>query len=186
MKKFIKMFEDAGDALLGGEADQFKQTVDTKTNAVQQAYEPVTKVEEDTTNPDGAMQQDGQELRSNDDLSNFALPVSNNESKLQNKVKKNMEEWKKGQLKTGTNKKVTDQKQALAIAYSEAGKSKNESTIYTFESFVAEKYDAGDKKLEDKKDKQRENLMGDPKKRAATQKKITKTLTSIRKSSTKA
>ncbi len=41
--------------------------------------------------------------------------------KSQRKIKKVMEEWKEGKLKSGTSgKKVTSQKQAVAIAISEA------------------------------------------------------------------
>ena len=43
--------------------------------------------------------------------------------KTQNKVKKVMEEYKKGKLKIGkSNKKVTSRKQAVAIGLSEARK----------------------------------------------------------------
>ena len=47
-------------------------------------------------------------------------------SKAQAKVKKVMKEWKTGTLHTGskTGKVVKSQKQAIAIALSEAGKSK--------------------------------------------------------------
>lgn len=38
----------------------------------------------------------------------------------QEKVKEVMDEWKDGKLKTGTGKKVTSQKQAVAIGLSEA------------------------------------------------------------------
>lgn len=40
------------------------------------------------------------------------------------KMKKVMDEWKSGKLKSSSGDKVTDQKQAIAIAYSEAGLSK--------------------------------------------------------------
>ena len=40
----------------------------------------------------------------------------------QEKVKKSMEEMKEGKLKTGSGKKVTDKKQAIAIGLSEARK----------------------------------------------------------------
>ena len=39
------------------------------------------------------------------------------------KVKKVMDEWKHGELKTNVNKVVKDQKQAVAIALSESGQS---------------------------------------------------------------
>ncbi|POY37302.1 hypothetical protein C3K47_05930 [Solitalea longa] len=42
--------------------------------------------------------------------------------KSQQKVKEVMEEMKEGKLKTGTGKKVTDRKQAIAIGLSEARK----------------------------------------------------------------
>lgn len=42
--------------------------------------------------------------------------------KSQEKVKENMEEMKEGKLKTGTGKKVTSRKQAIAIGLSEARK----------------------------------------------------------------
>lgn len=40
--------------------------------------------------------------------------------KTQEKMKEVMDEWKEGKLKTGTGKKVTSQKQAVAIGLSEA------------------------------------------------------------------
>lgn len=43
-------------------------------------------------------------------------------AKSQEKVKKSMEEMKEGKLKTGSGKKVTDKKQAIAIGLSEARK----------------------------------------------------------------
>ena len=47
-------------------------------------------------------------------------------SKSQKKVKKVMDEWKSGSLHSGSKKgpKVTNPKQAIAIALSEAGKSR--------------------------------------------------------------
>ena len=45
-------------------------------------------------------------------------------SKMDKKVKKVMKEYKSGKLKSGSGKTVTDKKQAVAIAMSEAGKSK--------------------------------------------------------------
>lgn len=42
--------------------------------------------------------------------------------KSQEKVKENMEEMKEGKLKSGTGKKVTSRKQAIAIGLSEARK----------------------------------------------------------------
>ena len=39
------------------------------------------------------------------------------------KVKKVMDEWKEGKLKTNAGKSVKDQKQAVAIALSESGQS---------------------------------------------------------------
>jgi len=41
------------------------------------------------------------------------------------KVEKVMSEYKKGELKSGSGKKVTKKSQALAIAMSESGKSKS-------------------------------------------------------------
>jgi hypothetical protein len=43
------------------------------------------------------------------------------ENKKQNKFDKVMAEFEKGELKSSNGKKVTDKKQALAIAYSESG-----------------------------------------------------------------
>lgn len=43
--------------------------------------------------------------------------------KAQDKVEKTMHEMKEGKLKTGTGKKVTSKKQAVAIGLSEARKS---------------------------------------------------------------
>ena len=45
-------------------------------------------------------------------------------SKMQRKVKKVMREYKSGELKSGSGQKVTDQKQAVAIAMSEAKRMK--------------------------------------------------------------
>lgn len=45
----------------------------------------------------------------------------------QAKVSKVMKEFKQGKLKSGGKKKVKDPKQAIAIALSEAGKSKRKS-----------------------------------------------------------
>lgn len=45
--------------------------------------------------------------------------------KQQNKVEKVMGEYKEGTLKSGSGKKVTSKKQAVAIAMSEAGMSKD-------------------------------------------------------------
>lgn len=42
--------------------------------------------------------------------------------KAQNKVEKVMHEWKEGDLKSGSGKKVTSKKQAVAIGLSEARK----------------------------------------------------------------
>jgi len=44
--------------------------------------------------------------------------------KMQAKVKKVMREWKAGKLKSSSGDKVTNQKQAVAIAMSEAGMEK--------------------------------------------------------------
>ncbi len=43
---------------------------------------------------------------------------------MKNKVEKVMKEFKSGKLKTSAGKKVKGRKQAIAIALSEAGKSK--------------------------------------------------------------
>ena len=40
-------------------------------------------------------------------------------------IKKTMDEWKSGTLKSGSGKKVTNQKQAIAIGLSEQRKSKS-------------------------------------------------------------
>ena len=45
-------------------------------------------------------------------------------SKMQPKVKKVMREYKSGELKSSSGQKVTDQKQAVAIAMSEAKRMK--------------------------------------------------------------
>ena len=45
-------------------------------------------------------------------------------SKMQRKVKKVMREYKSGELKSSSGQKVTDQKQAVAIAMSEAKRMK--------------------------------------------------------------
>lgn len=43
------------------------------------------------------------------------------DTKMKKKVKKVMGEYKSGKLKSSSGKKVTDKKQAVAIAMSEAG-----------------------------------------------------------------
>ena len=45
-------------------------------------------------------------------------------SKMQRKVKKVMREYKSGELKSSSGQKVTDQKQTVAIAMSEAKRMK--------------------------------------------------------------
>jgi len=45
-------------------------------------------------------------------------------AKMQRKVKKVMREYKSGELKSSSGQKVTDQKQAVAIAMSEAKRMK--------------------------------------------------------------
>lgn len=154
------------------------------------------KIKEDTTNPDAAGDVDpiGQELRSNDDLSNQALPISYNENKtnrmqtnekqsahLKHKMKKVMGEFGKGTLKTSAGKKVTDPKQAVAIGYSEAGESKNEGVgILRFEQFVNEKYGPEQEKLEKDRQKKEQELAstadkaGKQKELSGLRKKITK------------
>lgn len=44
-----------------------------------------------------------------------------------NKIKKVMDEYKKGELKSSSGQKVTNEKQAIAIALSEAGISKKQN-----------------------------------------------------------
>lgn len=57
----------------------------------------------------------------------FEWEVSNetNDEEVSSKFKKVMEEYGKGELKSSSGEKVTDPKQAKAIAYSEAGESKD-------------------------------------------------------------
>lgn len=50
--------------------------------------------------------------------------IMGNKGKEQRKVKKVMHKYSEGALKSSSCKKVTDKKQALAIAMSESGKSK--------------------------------------------------------------
>ena len=45
-------------------------------------------------------------------------------SKMDKKVKKVMKEYKSGKLKSGSGQKVTDRKQAVALAMSESGQKK--------------------------------------------------------------
>ena len=54
------------------------------------------------------------------------------------KFRKVMGEFGKGKLRSGSKKgpKVTDQKQAVAIAFSESGQSKNESVLYSRAKYV--------------------------------------------------
>lgn len=47
-----------------------------------------------------------------------------NKDKMQAKVRKVMREYKSGKLKSSSGQKVTSQKQAVAIAMSEAGMAK--------------------------------------------------------------
>jgi hypothetical protein len=51
------------------------------------------------------------------------MPAKKSTSKGRSKVKKVMHEHKEGTLKSGSGKKVTSRKQAVAIALSEARKS---------------------------------------------------------------
>jgi hypothetical protein len=50
--------------------------------------------------------------------------MAKQDSKKQKKVEKVMHEFKEGKLKSSTGKKVTDRDQAVAIAMSESGQSK--------------------------------------------------------------
>jgi hypothetical protein len=208
MPKYVKLYEDAMDPLTGGGADLFKSYLDTKkafiddehavndpnateigqmTRPNQYHYDTSAPehVEEDTTNPPGPQQRDGEEKLANDDLSNFALPLMNNESqspKLKRKMKKVMGEFSKGTLKTSAGKKVTDPKQAVAIGYSEAGESKNEGVqIFRFEQFVNEKYGPAQEKLEKARQKATKDMMKKDDKTSG-QKKVT----AIRKKTAKA
>lgn len=45
-------------------------------------------------------------------------------TKSQKKIAKVMHEWKSGKLKSGSGKKITSQKQAVAVALSEARRAK--------------------------------------------------------------
>jgi hypothetical protein len=59
-------------------------------------------------------------------LGNFRgdhLATKKSTTKSKSKVKKTMEEFKEGSLKSGSGKKVTSRKQAIAIGLSEARKS---------------------------------------------------------------
>jgi len=51
------------------------------------------------------------------------------EDKFQKKVAKVMREYKKGKLKSSSGKTVTNEKQAMAIAMSEARKQKSTKTV---------------------------------------------------------
>ncbi len=56
------------------------------------------------------------------------MPRKNNKEtpKQQDKIKKVMKEFKEGDLKSSAGQKVTNEKQAIAIALSEAGVSKKQ------------------------------------------------------------
>ena len=56
----------------------------------------------------------------------------------EDKVKKVMDEWKSGKLKTPAGKTVTDRKQAIAIALSEAGLSKAGYTDSELDELIGE------------------------------------------------
>lgn len=173
--------EDVADPLIGGEAEKFKTAIDSKTAAL--------NMDEDTVLTPGPQQKNDQELLANDDLSSHVNPVTYNESKalLSKKIGKNMKELKKGTLKTGSGKKVTDTKQALAISYSEAGESKkkkNESMVLDFNSFVTEGYNGKAKNLNAKKASEIKKIAKDPKARNAEQKKANATRKQVRKAVT--
>lgn len=268
MGKYVRLYEDVGDSIAGGYADTMKQVLDTKTAAIENEYavddpnagegrRPVTQnrteTNEDTTNPPSAQQVNGEELLANDDLSNFSLPLTNNESvvgfehmsdedldarkkeairrkystklhksekdmagrmvtafeqeqtrrkhsrenntggmnekqspKLKSKMKKTMHEFGEGKLKSGNGHTVTDPKQAVAIAYSEAGESKNESeSILRFEQFVVEKYGPEQVKLNKKKQDATQALVSTTDK-ADAQKKVSQLRKDIAKSVSKA
>ena len=51
--------------------------------------------------------------------------MAKKESKAQKKIGKVMGEFKRGELQSGSGKKVRRRKQAIAIAMNEAGQSKN-------------------------------------------------------------
>lgn len=52
------------------------------------------------------------------------------------KIRKVMKEWKSGTLKSSTGEKVKSQRQAIAIALSEAGVSKGAKTDEYWDSYV--------------------------------------------------
>lgn len=54
------------------------------------------------------------------------------------KVKKVMKEFKKGELKSSSGKKVTKRKQAVAIALSESGRSRSKKLSSRERDFVGE------------------------------------------------
>lgn len=77
-----------------------------------------------------------------------------NDSSEQEKVGIVMKEFKEGKLKSGSGEKVTDPKQAIAIALSEAGKAKDEDIPDEQdkpETAGEEKAEKEDNKMEDKK-----------------------------------
>lgn len=53
------------------------------------------------------------------DFDYYLEKAQSKKERLQAKIAKVMDEWKAGTLKSGSGDKVTDQKQALAIAYSQ-------------------------------------------------------------------
>lgn len=57
-------------------------------------------------------------------MDNFFSVAKKYKSKKKNKMHKVMSEFKNGTLKSSSGKKVTNRKQALAIAYSEMERSK--------------------------------------------------------------
>ena len=61
--------------------------------------------------------------RPSGNTSHIAKQVPTTKVGKKRKVKKVMDEWKEGKLKTNAGKKVKAQKQAIAIALSESGKS---------------------------------------------------------------
>lgn len=68
-------------------------------------------------------------LKADSDLFNTENTLEKASDHQKKKVKKVMDEWKNGTLKSSSGSVVTDQKQAIAIAMSEAGLSKGEEEI---------------------------------------------------------
>ena len=88
---------------------------------------------------------DDYDVNSTNDDMEMSQDTTPEKERSKRKVKRVMKEFKRGTLKSGGKKPVTDQKQALAIALSEAGLSKSEAIeLFSPDEDVIEKAKSGE------------------------------------------